>query len=98
MPRFEMVPVNEALVKTASEKQAEALKEYLGYIEQLKRGEAGRLQASAGESIRAVRRRLGAAAKLTEKNLVIKRAGDDIYFWIKGARRGRRGKTTAPGS
>ncbi len=98
MPRFETVPINNALVKTASRQRAEDLKEYLGYIEQLKGGEAGRLQASGDESIRAVRRRLGAAAKLSGKDLVIKRTGDDIYFWIKAARRGRPRKVGGPGS
>ncbi len=91
MPRFETVPVNEALVKTASRQQAEILKEYLAYIEQLKRGEAGKLQAAEGETVKAVSRRLGTAAKLSGKDLVIKRTGDEVYFWVKerGTRRGR---------
>ena len=29
-----------------------------------------------------VRRRLGAAAKLAETKLVIKRVGEEVYFWV----------------
>ncbi len=101
MPNFETVPLEEAMIKTATGKRAQIIKEYVDYIEQLKGGRAGRLRASVGESVGAVRRRLGAAAKVTGKGLTIKRIGDDVYFWLKSraqaARRrgGRpRGSTT----
>jgi len=81
MPNFEMVPLDEAMIRSATGKRAQIMKEYVGYIEQLKGGQAGRLQASAGESAGAVRRRLGAAAKVTGKGLTIKRSGDEVYFW-----------------
>ena len=90
MPNFEMVSLAEAEMKSATGRRAEITREYLGYIDQLQRGEAGRLEASEGESISAVRRRLGAAAKVAGKELVIKRRGDEIYFWVRpGKRRGR---------
>ena len=93
MPNFDTISVDEALMKTASGKRAEIIKEYAGYIEQLSSGQAGRLRAGAGETAAAVRRRLGAAARLTGKQLTIKRAGDEVIFWSKargtGAPRGR---------
>ena len=66
MPTFELVPKPEAELKTATGKQAAITKEYLGYIDQLQEGQAGRLQPAEGESVATVRRRLGAAAKLAE--------------------------------
>ena len=99
MPKFELVPVHEAVLKTATGKRAQINKEYLGYIERLEEGKAGKLSAAAGESGGAVRRRLGQAARLAGKDLVIKRSGDDVLFWVrvkaKNGRRkraGRRGK------
>jgi hypothetical protein len=97
VPKFDLVSKNEAVMKTASGKAGEAIREYLGYIAKLSdSGQAGRLQVMPSESARAVRRRLGTAAKLAGRSLVIKRAGDEIYFWVKtrgrratGLRRGR---------
>lgn len=82
MPDFELISEAEAKIISATGKRAEITKEYLGYIGQLQEGQAGRLQAIEGETPGAVRRRLGAAAKLAEKDLVIKRAEDVIYFWL----------------
>ena len=96
MPKFEIVPQPDAELKTATEKRAKVLSEYMGFIERLEAGKAGRLEASEGETIGAVRRRIGAAAKLAGKELVIKRVGEQIYFWAKsgtGRRRGRPRKT-----
>ena len=91
MPKFELLPLNEAVMKSAQN-----LQEYVGYIEQLGEGRAGRLQASDGERIGAIRRRLGAAAKLAGKDLVIKRVGEEILFWPevteKAKPTGRRGR------
>ena len=95
MPEFEMVSIEEATLKTATGKQAKIVKEYIGYIERLGEGQAGKLQALEGETTTAVRRRLGAAARLTGEALTIKRAGDEVYFWKKSAKgdgRRRRGK------
>ena len=92
MPRFELVPVQEAMTKSASGKSAKIAREYLGYIEQLAGGQAGRLQVTEGETVATIRRRLGAAAKFGGKDLVIKRVGNEVYFWVKEeAGSGRRG-------
>ncbi len=102
MPRFELVSVQEALAKSASGKRAKILREYLGYIEQLAAGQAGRLQVTEGETVATIRRRLGAAAKFGGKDLVIKRVGDEVYFWVQaqgtgtaGRRRGRPRKASS---
>ncbi len=50
MPKFDMVPIQDAGAKTATGgKRAQILHEYLGYIDQLKSGEGGRLVAGDGE-------------------------------------------------
>ena len=92
MPTFELVTVEEVAMKTTPGKRAKILEEYLGYVEQLKSGQAGKLQPSEGETTTAVRRRIGAAAKLVGKDLVIKRVGDDVYFWEPEGARRRRGR------
>jgi len=84
MPSFETVTLDEAIRKTAIVgKRGEILREYLAYLDQLKNGQAGRLSPNDGETVGAVRRRLGAAARLVGMELVIKRAGEDIYFWAQ---------------
>ena len=90
MPQFESVPLQEALSKTARpSKRAEIIQGYVGYISQLRPGKAGKLQAGDGETIGAIRRRLGEAAKLSGADLVIRRLGDQIYFWKRPRRPGR---------
>ena len=97
MPRFDRVPLGEARMKTASGKRAQIIAEYVRYIEQLEGGEAGRLQAGEGETIATIRRRLGAAARQSERNLTIRRTGGEIYFWAAETRRRRRGGSRASG-
>ncbi len=90
MPTFDEVPLQEAMLKTATGKTAQINKEYLGYIEQLTEGQAGRLQPGEGESVSTVRRRLGVAAKLSGKDIIIKRQGNEVYFWVQPYPRLRR--------
>ena len=101
MPRFDKVPLEEVRVKSASEsasvrKRAQILQEYRGYIDQLTKGQAGRLVTSAGETTATVRRRIGAAARAAGHKLTIRRAGDEVYFWVERRRaangRRRRGR------
>ena len=105
MPKLDVVPIEEARGKTASEsasvrKRAQILQEYQGYIDQLTKGQAGRLVAGAGETTATVRRRIGAAARAAGKNLTIKRAGDEVYFWAEKRKtangRSRRGRGASP--
>ncbi len=81
MPTFDQVPLQEAMLKTATSKTAQINQEYLGYIEQLPEDQAGRLQPDEGESVATIRRRLGVAAKLSGKDIIIKRQGNGVYFW-----------------
>ena len=95
MPNFELVSLDEALIKSSlAGKRGEVMKEYLGYINRLVEGQAGKLQVSNEETPAAVRRRLGAASKLAGKALVIKRVGDEIFFWLepRDAGKGKRGR------
>ena len=83
MPKFELMPVTEAEIKSTTGKRAEIIREYVGYIDQLQVGQAGKLSVLEGETSGAVRRRLGSAAKMSGKELVIRRVGDEIYFWAR---------------
>ncbi len=85
MPEFEVVPLDEAMLKTASGRQGQIVKQYSIYIERLETGGAGRLQASPNEKITTIRRRLITTARLLGKELVIKRTGDELYFWVKSS-------------
>ena len=80
-PSSTLVPIEEARVKTASGgKRAQIQQEYIGYIDRLKSGQAGRLVASAVEATATVRRRLGDAARAAGHKLTIRRGGDEVYF------------------
>ena len=89
MPTFELMDLQEAQATTVTAEQALIRQEYLGYINQLKEGQAGKLAPSEGESAAAIRRRLGAAAKAAGRDIVIKRKENDVYFWLKPRGRGR---------
>ena len=76
------------------------MRQYMDYIGQLGTGQAGKLIPDPGETTAAVRRRLGAAAELLGKSLVVNRQGDVVFFWEEAStsadrRRTRRGKTNA---
>ena len=87
------------MMKSATGKRAQMMAEYVGFIERLQEGQAGKLQPDEGETVVAVRRRLGAAANLAGKDLVMKRAGDEIYFWLPRPGERPRGRPRkAPGS
>ena len=93
MPKFEIVPKMEAVKKTATEgKRGQIMALYMFFIEQLKEGKAGKLQPSEGETIQAVRRRLGAAAKMLGKEITVKRFGKEVYFWLSTDQRKKRAR------
>ena len=63
MVKFEVMSQTKAELDSATGKRAEIMVEYLGYLNQLKEGEAGVLTASGSdESPTALRRRIGRAA------------------------------------
>jgi hypothetical protein len=106
MPEFTTVSVQEAQIRTIPGRQGTFINEYAAYIQQLPRGQAGRLRIGAEEKPATIRRRLGVAAKTLGIPLIIKRSGNDIYFWSEGndaiqprrgrPRRGRAGDNLRP--
>ena len=85
MPDFSVMPVKEAVRKAEASAMPDALAEYAQYLGSLTVGEAGRLTPSEGEDIRTVRMRLGAAARRMNKKVIIRRAGDEVLFWVEAA-------------
>lgn len=90
MPTFEIMSAKEAQLEISlSGSRGEVLREYIGYIEQVGTDHAGtdhagKLTAQEGETTAAVRRRLGAAAQILGKTLVVTRDERAVYFWVGG--------------
>jgi hypothetical protein len=81
MPEFTTVSLKEAKVQTTSGRQGRYLHEYIDYLTNLPKGQAGRLRIEAEEIPATIRRRLGVAAKTLGIPVIIKRSGNDVYFW-----------------
>ena len=81
MPEFTTVSVQEAQLRTIPGRQGQFIKEYADYIQQLSHGQAGKLSIGEDEKHTAIRRRLATTAKAMHINLIIKRSGNDLYFW-----------------
>ena len=81
MPEFTTVSVTEAKLRTTSGRQKAFLDDYVTYIQQLPKGQAGRLRIGEQENPLTIRRRLAVAAQTLGINLIIKRSGNDVYFW-----------------
>ncbi len=94
MPTFESMTRSEAELQSASGTRAALMREYVGYIERVPVGEAGRLSAGPEESLAAIRRRLGAAARYLGRDITIKRSEDALYFWHGSIRRRRHSDST----
>ena len=60
MPTFGTVPLHEACANNATGWRAALLQEYMGYIQRVAPGQAGKLEPEEGETTQAVRRRLAA--------------------------------------
>jgi hypothetical protein len=105
MPEFTTVSVQEAQIRTIPGPQGKFINEYADYIQQLPKGQAGRLRAEESENPLTIRRRLVSAAMALGVPLTIKRSGNDLYFWREDGeaeqprpRRGRRPRNGRPGS
>ena len=92
MPEFTTVPVQEAQIRTTPGRQGKFINEYADYIQQVPKGQAGKLRIGEDEKHTAVRRRLVSAAQAMNIPLIIKRSGNDLYFWRQdgGAKQPRR--------
>ena len=81
MPEFTTISVQEAQIRTIPGRRGTFINEYADYIHQLPKGQAGRLRGGESENPMAMRRRLAGAAKAMHIPLIIKRSGNDVYFW-----------------
>jgi hypothetical protein len=84
MPEFAIISVKEAKLRTIPGRQGKFINEDAGYIQQLSKGQAGKLHLSEQEKPGSIRRRLAQAAQALGTSLVIKRSGEDLYFWSEG--------------
>ena len=81
MPELTTISVQEAQMRTIPGRQGAFMNEYANYIQQLPTGQAGKLRIGDEEKHPTVRRRLVSAARALGINLIIKRSGNDLYFW-----------------
>jgi hypothetical protein len=84
MPEFTTVSVQEAQLRTIPGRQGQFIKEYADYIQQLPHGQAGKLSVGEDEKHTAIRLRLVTAAKALGITIIIKRSGNELYFWQEG--------------
>ena len=89
MPEFTTVSVKEAQMRTIPGRQGSYMNEYIDYITELPKGQAGKLRVGEEEKHTTVRRRLVTAAKALDIPLTIKRSGNDVYFWREGTGEGQ---------
>ena len=72
MPTLEVVSLQDAQREISlTGKRGVIMRQYMDYIGQLETGQAGKLIPDEDETTAAIRRRLGAAAELLGKNLVV---------------------------
>jgi hypothetical protein len=84
MPVCTYIPRTEARIATYRYRRlGEFMDEYLGYIQRVPQGRAGRLHVSVDEpeSPLTVRGRLAAVAKAFTIPLTIRCTGQDVFFW-----------------
>jgi hypothetical protein len=84
MPEFTTVSVTEAQLRTTPGRQGQFINQYADYIQQLPHGQAGKLSIGEDEKHTAIRRRLATTAKAMHVPLIIKRSGNELYFWRAG--------------
>jgi hypothetical protein len=94
MPEFTTVSVQEAQLRTIPGRQGKFINEYADYIQQLPQGQAGKLSIGEEEKYTVIRRRLATTAKAMNVPLIIKRSGNELYFWReeRDAEQPRRGR------
>src|SRR5918999_400631 len=84
IPEFTTISMNEAQVRTIPGRQGKYVSEYADYLLQLPQGQAGKLTIEEGEKHTTIRRRLTVAANALDIHIIIKRSGNDLYFWQGG--------------
>jgi hypothetical protein len=78
MPDFSIVPMREAQASTSAGRQGRFIQEY---IRQIPQGQAGKLHLGEHENPLTIRRRLDSAVQAVDIKLIIKRSGQDMFFW-----------------
>jgi hypothetical protein len=81
MPEFTTVSAQEAQMRTIPGRQGRYLNEYIDYIQHVPSGQAGKLRIGDAEKLLTVRRRLITAAQAMHIPLIVKRSGNELYFW-----------------
>jgi hypothetical protein len=81
MPEFTTISVQEAQLRTIPGRQGKFINEYADYIQQVSSGQAGKLNVLERENPLTIRRRLASAATAMHIPLIIKRSGNELYFW-----------------
>jgi hypothetical protein len=81
MPEFAIVPIREAQASIIAGRQGKFMQEYIRYIRQISQGKAGKLHLGEQENPVTIRRRFASAAQAIDIKLIIKRSGQDVYFW-----------------
>jgi hypothetical protein len=89
MPEFTTVSVQEAQIRTIPGRQGLFINEYADYIQEVRSGQAGKIHAVGDENPLTIRRRLVSAAKALGIHIIIKRSGNDLYFWREDERKER---------
>lgn len=84
MAHFDMLSAEEARGRLTSSKQAQVRAEYIGYVEALVPGQVGRLVPNEGEPVGLVRTRLSTAVRTSGRKVIIRRAGNELLFWLNG--------------
>ncbi len=92
MPTLDVLTLGEAQANSVTGKRAEILREYMGYIDRVQEGQAGKLTPNEGETTNAIRRRLTNAATAMGKNLQVRKSENTVYFWVEEPRVRRRGR------
>jgi hypothetical protein len=81
MPEFSTLSVTDARRQTAPNRLKSYMDEYIGYLHQLRPGQAGVLTSVGDETATAIRNRVQAVARELRLALIIRRKGDAVYFW-----------------
>ena len=81
MPEFSTLSLQEAILRTTPGRMRPYFDEYIGYLNHLRPGQAGKLSVHTDEKILTIRRRLGVVAQALRLTLTIKQSRNDVYFW-----------------
>ena len=79
---FDLLSAADARKRLLAARQTAVRAEYLSYVDKLTPGQVGRLIPSADETVGQVRTRLSTAIRASGKKVIIRRAADELLFWL----------------